>query len=187
MKKLIVLILILVFSFNLFSQKPRLEIQLINGKNTVLLLNPNNNKIDTFVKIWSKAKLIDTFLNDSIVLFIIETPWDYTYMKYFKTDTGWVWSWTSGTLSSNPNEITSAVSKYYRGYQKVTAKIISDDKVYLKIGDRETIKDCNDFKLEREAKMREYQEWLKSEEEKKEDKKKKKESKLDKKEFEKIK
>ena len=51
--------------------------------------------------------------------------------------------------------------------KKKEFKIIGDDRVYIKIGDKETIKNCNDFKVEFEAREREYQEWLIKEEAKK--------------------
>ena len=160
---------------SLISQFIRLD-SLIDEKDGwyLIVLKSNNEIIDTFSESPFKIKLIDTYFSDSTISYIYETPLHIGYDKWMKTDTGWVWSWTSGMLQSNPNEITSAVSKYYRGYQKVIAKIISDDKVYLKIGDRETIKDCNDFKLEREAKEREYQEWFIKEEAKKKKKKREK-------------
>ena len=171
--KNLILLFILSFSFNLFSQKPKLEIKIIEGVNTVLLINQQSNRIDTFVRIWSNAKLIDTLLNDSIVSFILETPRDYMYMKYKRINSKWIYSKTSGTLSDNPNEIKSMPTPELleRRKKKREFKIIGDDKVYMKIGDRETIIDCNDFKVKREAREREYQEWLIKEEAKKQEKK----------------
>jgi len=188
--KNLIFIFFLFASINLFGQKPRLEFQLVNGKYTGLLIDPQSNKIDTFARINYTVDLIDTLISENSISFIDSSNNGFYYTKYLKTESGWVWSKTSGKLSNNPNGIELSMPTLHflaEMRKKRTFKIIADDKVLIKIGDKETIKDCNDFKVERKKREREYQEWLRKEEAKKQEEKKKKELKIDKKEFEKIK
>lgn len=170
MKRYLFSLVFLFLTIHLISQSIKLDS--IIDKNDgcfLLVLKLNNEILDTFSKSSFKIKLIDSYYTDNIISYIYEAPLHIGYDKYIKTDSGWVWSNTSGMIARNPSRITSAPipalikeSKKKREY-----KIIADDLVSIKVDGVETIKDCNDFRIEREAREREYQEWIKKREQEK--------------------
>jgi len=190
MKKINILILTIFLNTNLFSQN--LIIELVKGETAkvdTIFLKQNNEVLDTLAICYFEIKILDRYIQDeNTVAVIYESKYSIFYDKFNRVDSTneWEASKTSG-MWGNPNQPNSAIPKDYKGHQEYSFKIVGEDKVNIKIGENESIKDCNDFEIIHEAKEREYQEWLIQEEKKKEEERKKKKLKLDKKEFEKIK
>ena len=168
--------MVIFLSLNLNGQNFKLETVKNSYGWSCIVVKSENNNVDTLNMSPFRKELLDTFISDSIIEYIYEAPLHIGYDKYIKTDTGWVWSKTSGQLSGRPGRIASMPTPELLESigKKRELKIIGDDKVYMKIGDKETIKDCNDFKVEFEAKEREYQEWLIKENAKKQKKRRQK-------------
>ena len=169
MKLIITIGLFILLNINTYGQKLNLKVQNIEGWNTVLLVS-DSIVIDTLSRHGYQFVFIDTSLSSQRVSYIIRTPRDIFYLSEVKIDGKWITS-NAGSIGSNYEYITSAPipSRIIESRKKREYKIIGDDLVSIKVDGVETIKDCNDFKLEREAREREYQEWLKERENSKKD------------------
>ena len=156
-------------SISIFGQKQKLIVENIDGWNTVLLVS-DSKEIDTLSKHGYEFEFIDTFISSRNIAYIIRSPYTIFFVSYIRVNGKWQPN-TAGSLDSNYEYITSAPipSRIAESQKKREYKIIGDDLVSIKVDGVETIKDCNDFKLEREAREREYQEWLKEKEKSKKD------------------
>lgn len=152
-------------NINLFGQNQKLIVKNIDGWNTVLLVS-DSKEVDTLWKHGYEVEFIDTFLSSQNTSYIIRTPNDIFFVSYIRLNGKWQHN-NSGSLDAdwNPNwpYISSAPipERIKESRKKREYKIIGDDLVSIKVDGVETIKDCNDFRIEREAREREYQEWLK--------------------------
>lgn len=163
-KLFILFIFLIVSNSRTFSQKVSIE-TVCTSSGYRLIFKCEDGTIDSLTNYGFKPIIYDKiiFSRDSFAL-IYETPYTIDYDKFVKTNNKWNLSKSSGNISGNPSRITSAPipelikeSKKKREY-----KIIGDDLVSIKVDGVETIKDCNDFRIEREAREREYQEKIKN-------------------------
>lgn len=160
-----------VYNNSTFSQKVSIE-TVPTSSGYRLIFNYEDGTIDSLTKYGFKPIIYDKiiFSRDSFAI-IFETPYTIDFDKFVKTNNKWNFSASSGIISRNYNRMPSVTTPALikESKKKREYKIIADDLVSIKVDGVETIKDCNDFKREREAREREYQEWLRKNEKTKKD------------------
>lgn len=165
--RFILLIVIITFNFSLKSQNLRLDIvKDLAGINYVVLSDYGKKRIlDTIVKYAYDVKIIDfLILDESSILYISEDDFSFFYQKFNKLNGQWKESNSSGVLSGNNKWVSFKDPKL--DWRPKTFKILKEDLVSIRKGDTEIIKDCNQFKTEREAWLKQvefdYEQYLKS-------------------------
>ena len=97
-------------------------------------------------------------------MYISEDDFSFFYQKFNKLNGQWKESNTSGVLSGNNKWVSYKDPKL--DWRPKTFKILKEDLVSIRKGDTEIIKDCNQFKTEREAWLKQvefdYEQYLKS-------------------------
>ncbi len=157
MRFILITVSIIIFSFSLKSQNLGLDvIKKMDGINCVVLYDYDQERIiDTILKYAFDVKIIDfLILDESNVLYISEDDFSFFYQNFSKINGQWKASLTSGALSGNNKWVSYKDPRL--DWRPKTFKILKEDLVSIKRGDTETIKDCNEFKTEREA-------WIKGE------------------------
>jgi hypothetical protein len=165
--KHIFLFITLIFTFNC-SYSQNYKIVVINdslGYNN-LYLKLNDKIIKSEIHGFAfDIELLDYKVVDSnTVCLIYEAPAHFQYDKFHKSDGKWERSNTSGVLSGNNKWVSFKDPKL--DWSPKTFKILKEDLVSIRKGDTEIIKDCNQFKTEREAWLKQvefdYEQYLKS-------------------------
>ncbi len=87
-------------------------------------------------------------LDSNTVCLIYEAPSHFQYDKFNKSNGKWERSNTSGVLSGNNKWVSFKDPKL--DWRPKTFKILKEDLVSIKRGEDEVIKDCIEFKIERE-------------------------------------
>lgn len=163
MKLLFAIMVYILINLDLYGQLQKLEIKKINGWPTILLIS-DSQTVDTLWRYGYEFEIIDSKLSPNSVSYILISQFQVNYFKFLKFEGKWIYDKTSGVLGPNYNYPASVPTPriLVESRKKREYKIIGDDRVSIKVDGVETIKDCKDFKIEREAREREYQEWIRN-------------------------